>query len=88
MGYDREIERDLRGAGIRREGQRSAWTIKTAAEMEQDIERAREMLAKDDKRKRSYGKRFRQHRYNEIAEAELGLALLPGYLTEIDRNQA
>lgn len=84
-GYGRELERDLRGAGIRREGQSTCWTIKTTSEMENDIDRARELLAKDDKRKRSYGKRFRQYRHEEIADAELGLALLPGYLTEIEQ---
>lgn len=84
-GYGRELERDLRGAGLRREGQSSAWTIKSAAEMERDIDRARAALAKDDKRKRSYGKLFRDYRHEEIAEAELGLILLPGYLAECER---
>lgn len=84
-GYNRDLERNLRGAGLRREGQSTCWTIKTASEMERDIERAHEMLAKDDKRKRSYGKKFRQYRHEEIAEAELGLLLLPGYLAECER---
>lgn len=84
-GYNRELERDLRGAGLKREGESTCWTIKTAAEMEREIDWQRELLAKDDKRERSYGKRFRQYRHDAIAEAELGLALLPGYLAEVDR---
>lgn len=84
-GYNRELERDLTGAGLRREGETCTWYIKTAEEMECDIERAREALAKDDKRKRSWGKSFRQYRYQEIQDAELGLALLPGYLAERER---
>lgn len=81
-GYNREPERDLTGVGLRREGEKCTWYIKTAEEMEHEIEKAREALAKDDKRKRSYGKAFRQYRYQEIADAELGLILLPGYLAE------
>jgi len=81
----REMERDIRGVGLIREGARAPWMIKTAAEMEQDIERARESLARDDRRKRSAGKRFRRYRHEEIASGELGLALLPGYLAERER---
>lgn len=80
-----EIERDLSGRGLIREGEARPWYISAAEDMERDLERERELLAKDDKRKRSYGKRWRQYRYDHIAEAELGLALLPGYLAERDR---
>ncbi|MGA0617421.1 hypothetical protein [Paracoccus sp. KR1-242] len=82
LGYGRELERDLVGCGLIRDGEAAPWSIKTAAEMEEDIDRARALLAKDDKRKRSLGKGFRRYRYQEIATAELGLALLPGYLAE------
>lgn len=86
-GYNREREHDLTGAGLCREGERCAWYIKTADELEGEIESARESLAKDDKRKRSYGKSFRRYREQEIADAELGLILLPGYLAERERVQ-
>lgn len=86
-GHNRELERDLRGAALQREGEECTWYIKTAEEMEREIESAREALAKDDKRKRSWGKAFRQYRYQEIADAELGLILLPGYLAERERVQ-
>ena len=81
----REMERDLTGQGLIRDGEKAPWYIKSISEMEKDIERELASLAKDDKRKRSYGKRFRQYRHDAIAEAELGLALLPGYLAERDR---
>ena len=84
-GHSREMERDLTGQGLIREGEKDPWYIKTADEMERDLEMEREMLAKDHKRKRSYGKAWRQYRHDNIAEAELGLALLPAYLAERDR---
>lgn len=83
--HGHEMERDLTGMGLTRDGETAPWYVKTAAQMECDIDTAREALAKDDKRKRSYGKRFRQYRHDEIAQAELGLALLPGYLAERER---
>lgn len=80
-----DLECDLREAGLQREGESYPRHIRTREEMERSIENARELLAKDDRRKRSQGKAFRRFRHEQIAKAELGLALLPGYLAEIDR---
>lgn len=80
-----DLERDILGSGLQRKGEKKCWSIMTAADLEQRRDRALELLAKDDRRKRSYGRKFREHWSDELAQAEIGLALLPGYHAECAR---
>jgi hypothetical protein len=83
-GYG-EMERDLSGTGLTRDGETYPRGIRTAEDMGRSLEEERKLLAQDDKRKRSYGREWRRYRVEHIAQAEAGLALLPGYLAECER---
>lgn len=79
-----DMERDIFGVGFIRKGEEVPRRIRSAEWMRETAARYREALAKDDKRKRSYGKRARDGWIADAEAAERGLELLPAYLAERD----
>lgn len=83
--YSSRIERDLSGKGLIRPGSKDSRSIKTQQELEWEIAWSTQQLERDARRKRSWGKRFVQRETEKLAQAKLGLKLLPGYLAECER---
>ncbi|OWJ76985.1 hypothetical protein [Haematobacter genomosp. 1] len=83
--YGSDIERDLRGAGLFREGQDEPLRVMSLAYMEWNRERCLEKLAKNDRRKRKVSAKTVAYWQSEVERMDRAMLLLPGYLEECDR---
>ncbi|SIS58988.1 hypothetical protein [Paracoccus saliphilus] len=83
--FSGEIERNLKGAGLVREGKVHPMRVYTVEQLERRREHMIEVLAKDDRRKRKASKKTRAYWQSEVERCDLGLELLPAYLAETQR---
>ncbi|NPD14456.1 hypothetical protein HOY34_04485 [Xinfangfangia sp. D13-10-4-6] len=84
-GWIGEIERDLNGSGLVRPGQDKPMRRLELHNMESRRDSMLAALARDAKRKKPSSRRTLNYWQSEIDRAELGIALLPGYLSECER---
>lgn len=76
-----EMERDLSGRGLIRPGENTPRRVLSMQELERSLEWAIDVLRKPDFKKGEANTLWKKN----LADAELGIELLPGYLKERDR---